>query len=169
MSDSEGVNTVSYEINQSLVNLYAKVWESLQHTQDSQQGLPKNTKGTIDVTQQSLVNDLWTIEESLTIKGIKSIAKYARVLSNEVTINNLLLLSNNESLRVTDIYTKLREVQQPQISSYLSDLRELDLATSTRKGKEAHYSLNNEVLTQVWAQFALLAPHIPAHTENNKK
>jgi DNA-binding transcriptional ArsR family regulator len=159
-----------YNINKSLIDLYAEAGKSLETTKSSQKDLPEALKINVQTIQESLNNILWE-EESPTIKGINSIATYARVLWHHVVQKILQTLewSEEKPLNVTDIFIKLRTVQQPQISHYLTILRKVDLVKTKPDGKEVYYSLNKEALIQAWEQFALLAPHIPAQTENIKK
>lgn len=71
-----------------------------------------------------------------------------RSVNHQLRQSTVDILTEHDSLTVTDIYIKLR-VEQSVASQHLAILRRAGIVESERKGKFIYYSLNHERLVQV--------------------
>jgi len=89
--------------------------------------------------------------------AIKNAAMTLRSINHKLRQQILKLLEENKRMKVTDIYVKLR-LEQSVASQHLAILRQANIVSTERMGKEIYYSLNNNRIEQV----ALFANRIAA-------
>ena len=89
--------------------------------------------------------------------AIKNAAMTLRSINHKLRQQILKLLEENKRMKVTDIYVKLR-LEQSVASQHLAILRQANIVSTERMGKEIYYSLNNNRIDQV----ALFANRIAA-------
>lgn len=80
---------------------------------------------------------------NLNLPRLKNAARVLRALNHPLRLNIVTLISDNESLTVTQIYFKLR-IEQSVASQHLAILRESEILTANRAGKNIFYSLNQD-------------------------
>ena len=89
--------------------------------------------------------------------AIKNATMTLRSINHKLRQQILKLLEENKRMKVTDIYVKLR-LEQSVASQHLAILRQANIVSTERMGKEIYYSLNNNRIEQV----ALFANRIGA-------
>ena len=89
---------------------------------------------------------------TLEYKEITVAVGILRAANHKLRQTILKLLSENQPMKVTDIYVKLR-LEQSVASQHLAILRKAKLVRAERDGKMIFYSLNNRRLTAL-AEFA---------------
>lgn len=80
---------------------------------------------------------------NLNLPRLKKAARILRALNHPLRLNIVTLIGENESLTVTQIYFKLR-IEQSVASQHLAILRESEILTATRSGKNIFYSINED-------------------------
>lgn len=79
---------------------------------------------------------------------IRKAALVLRAINHELRQNIIKLLSENETMVVTDIYVKLR-IEQSVASQHLAILRKAGVVETKREGKFINYSLNEDRLKEI--------------------
>ena len=82
--------------------------------------------------------------------AVKNAAMTLRALDHKLRQQILKLLNENKSMKVTDIYVKLR-LEQSVASQHLDKLRRAKIVSTERIGREIFYSLNSARIEQVAA------------------
>ncbi|MFQ5709008.1 MAG: ArsR/SmtB family transcription factor [bacterium] len=83
---------------------------------------------------------------------IKRASKILRLISEESKLRIMLLLAKEGHCRVTDISEALN-INQTTISHHLALLRNADLVTATRDGKNILYDINDPLWREMGKQF----------------
>lgn len=78
-------------------------------------------------------------------KDLVNVVEFAKAIADE-TRQRIMRCCCCERLTVGDITTKIG-VSQPTVSHHLAVLRDADLVTAEREGRETFYSLNQERIT----------------------
>ena len=79
---------------------------------------------------------------------IKKAAAILRAVNHKLRQNIIRVLEEKEHLTVTEIYVRLR-IEQSVASQHLAVLRRAEFVKTTRDGKNIHYSLNQQRLSDV--------------------
>lgn len=77
------------------------------------------------------------------VNNIKTAKKVIRALDHPMRQDIINLLNIKGSMSVTELYVAFR-VDQPQMSSQLSILRDVGIVDANRLGKEREYSVNKK-------------------------
>lgn len=85
---------------------------------------------------------------------------FCRAMGDETRQEILHLLEQRGELRVGDIVRAFKKSSQPTISHHLKILKQEQLVTSRRDGKEIYYALNEENVAECCGQ--LFARFVPA-------
>ena len=72
--------------------------------------------------------------------------KFFRAVSDRHRQKILTLLKKHNTLNASDIVRYIK-LSQPTISHHLGLLKQADLLTSVKKGKEVYYSLNKKMIS----------------------
>lgn len=83
--------------------------------------------------------------------AVKSAAMTLRAINHKLRQQIIKLLNEQKTMKVTEIYVKLR-LEQSVASQHLAILRRANIVNTVRDGKFIHYSLNPEKIASV-AQF----------------
>ena len=83
---------------------------------------------------------------------IKRAVKVLRLISEESKLRIMLLLAKEGACRVTDI-ADILGMNQSTVSHHLSLLRNADLVTTTRDGKNIFYDINDVTWRQMGREF----------------
>lgn len=83
--------------------------------------------------------------------AVKSAAMTLRAINHKLRQQIVKLLNEQKTMKVTEIYVKLR-LEQSVASQHLAILRRANIVNTVRDGKFIHYSLNPEKIASV-AQF----------------
>jgi len=82
---------------------------------------------------------------------------FCRAIGDETRQGILQLLQEKGELSVTEIAAAFKRVRQPTISHHLKILRNEELVTARRQGKQVLYSLNadnvEECCGMLWSRF----------------
>lgn len=95
--------------------------------------------------------------------AVKSAAMTLRAINHKLRQQIIRLLNENNTMKVTEIYVKLR-LEQSVASQHLAILRRANVVNTIRDGKFIHYSLNHNKIASV-AKF--VNDMIGANTQNN--
>lgn len=87
-------------------------------------------------------------KSSIDIKKLEDAASRLRVLSHPMRIAIIELLSENNKMNVTEIYSKLK-IEQAAASHHLSMLKNKGMLKSKREGRNTLYFLKQEALQQI--------------------
>jgi DNA-binding transcriptional ArsR family regulator len=93
--------------------------------------------------------------ETLTAKRLKFASNVLRAINHPLRMQFVHLIDQNGKLTVTQIYFKMR-IEQSVASQHLAILREAEVLTATRKGKNIFYSVNNAKLEAIAETLELL-------------
>ena len=88
------------------------------------------------------------ILSGFTPKRMKFAANVIRAVNHPLRMNFIKLIDEHEKLTVTQIYFKMR-IEQSVASQHLAILREAEVLTATRKGKNIFYSVNEPKLEAI--------------------
>lgn len=80
--------------------------------------------------------------------AVKSAAMTLRAINHKLRQQIIKLLNEHKSMKVTDIYVKLR-LEQSVASQHLAILRRANIVNTIRDGKFIHYSLNPDKIASV--------------------
>lgn len=80
--------------------------------------------------------------------AVKSAAMTLRAINHKLRQQIIRLLNENKTMKVTDIYVKLR-LEQSVASQHLAILRRANVVNTVRDGKFIHYSLNHDKIASV--------------------
>ena len=93
-----------------------------------------------------------------------SCVEFCRALADDTRQRILQLLMDVDELSVSQIVAAFH-VSQPTISHHLALLRQIDLVTSRKDGKQVYYALNRERVVaccgRLMARFDPSAPRLP--------
>lgn len=92
------------------------------------------------------------VEEFFPEKYIKQAVKILKLISEESKLRIMLLLAKEGTKRVTDI-SDILHMNQTTVSHHLSLLRNADLVTTKRDGKNIFYDINDELWRELGKQF----------------
>ncbi len=92
------------------------------------------------------------VEEFFPEKYIKQAVKILKLISEESKLRIMLLLAKEGTKRVTDI-SDILHMNQTTVSHHLSLLRNADLVTTKRDGKNIYYDINDELWRELGKQF----------------
>lgn len=84
----------------------------------------------------------------LDINKLEMAASRLRAIAHPMRIAIISLLDEHNKLSVTEIYTAL-DIEQASASHHLNILKTKGVLVSKRKGKKIHYSLKNEILSEI--------------------
>ena len=82
------------------------------------------------------------------VHNLKKAALVYRAINHKLRQQMLVLVHQNESFTVTEIYTKLR-IEQSVASQHLAILRRAGLMVTKREGKKIFYSVHYERVKEV--------------------
>lgn len=94
--------------------------------------------------------------------AVKSAAMTLRAINHKLRQQIVKLLNENKTMKVTEIYVKLR-LEQSVASQHLAILRRANIVNTVRDGKFIHYALNPDKIASV-AKF--VGDLVNAHTES---
>ena len=97
--------------------------------------------------------------------AVKSAAMTLRAINHKLRQQIIKLLNENKTMKVTEIYVKLR-LEQSVASQHLAILRRANIVNTVRDGKFIHYSLNPDKIASV-AKF--VADMVNSNAENKNK
>jgi DNA-binding transcriptional ArsR family regulator len=80
--------------------------------------------------------------------AVKSAAMTLRAINHKLRQQIIKLLNEHNTMKVTEIYVKLR-LEQSVASQHLAILRRANVVNTIRDGKFIHYSLNPEKIASV--------------------
>jgi len=80
--------------------------------------------------------------------AVKSAAMTLRAINHKLRQQIIKLLNENKTMKVTEIYVKLR-LEQSVASQHLAILRRANVVITVRDGKFIHYSLNHDRIAAV--------------------
>lgn len=80
--------------------------------------------------------------------AVKSAAMTLRAINHKLRQQIIKLLNEHKTMKVTEIYVKLR-LEQSVASQHLAILRRANIVNTIRDGKFIHYSLNPEKIASV--------------------
>ena len=80
--------------------------------------------------------------------AVKSAAMTLRAINHKLRQQIIKLLNENKTMKVTEIYVKLR-LEQSVASQHLAILRRADIVITERDGKFIHYALNHARIASV--------------------
>ncbi|MDI9320772.1 MAG: metalloregulator ArsR/SmtB family transcription factor [Phycisphaerales bacterium] len=80
--------------------------------------------------------------------AVKSAAMTLRAINHKLRQQIIKLLNENKTMKVTEIYVKLR-LEQSVASQHLAILRRASIVNTIRDGKFIHYSLNHDKIASV--------------------
>lgn len=86
--------------------------------------------------------------EQLDINDLKQASRIFRAINHPLRLSIIRLVEEFRRLTVTQIYFKLR-VEQSVASQHLAILREADILSAEREGKNIYYSLNESRLKAI--------------------
>ena len=86
--------------------------------------------------------------EQLEMEDLKLATKIFRALNHPLRLSIVRLIEEHGRLSVTQIYFKLR-IEQSVASQHLAILRECDVLTSHRDGKNIYYAINPARLSAI--------------------
>ncbi len=93
-------------------------------------------------------------------KDMLDVVEFAKAIADD-TRQQIMKLCCCQRLTVSDITTQIG-VSQPTVSHHLAILRDADLVTAEREGRETYYSLNCERITVCCGKLMLtFAPQEP--------
>ena len=72
-----------------------------------------------------------------------------RTMGHPIRLSIIELLSTNEKLTVTELYSKL-EIDQPIASHHLRIMKRANILKSSKDGKNAYYSLASQSIKQIF-------------------
>ncbi len=84
----------------------------------------------------------------ISVEKLELAASKLRAISHPMRIAIIDLLSQKESMSVTEIYNALG-IEQATASHHLNVLKGKNILVSKRKGKKIFYSLRNHTLTEI--------------------
>lgn len=101
---------------------------------------------------------------------MEKLLNFARVLADETRQEIMLLLCCHE-LSVTELVMKLaangRELTQPTVSHHLTELRNAELVTVRKEGRQTFYTLNQqEVYVCCGKIMTCFAPNVSLDSES---
>ncbi|MFN3530391.1 MAG: ArsR/SmtB family transcription factor [Bacteroidia bacterium] len=91
---------------------------------------------------------LQTSMDQLDLEDLKLATKVFRAINHPLRLNIVRLIEEHGRLSVTQIYFKLR-IEQSVASQHLAILRDSDVVTASRDGKNIHYSINPSRLNAI--------------------
>jgi DNA-binding transcriptional ArsR family regulator len=97
--------------------------------------------------------------------AVKSAAMTLRAINHKLRQQIIKLLNENKTMKVTEIYVKLR-LEQSVASQHLAILRRANIVNTIRDGKFIHYSLNPDKIASV-AKF--VSDMVNSNAENKNK
>ncbi|MCC6186565.1 MAG: helix-turn-helix transcriptional regulator [Chitinophagaceae bacterium] len=97
--------------------------------------------------------------------AVKSAAMTLRAINHKLRQQIIKLLNEQKTMKVTEIYVKLR-LEQSVASQHLAILRRANIVNTVRDGKFIHYSLNPEKIASV-AQFVTDMVNAQKEMSNN--
>jgi DNA-binding transcriptional ArsR family regulator len=97
----------------------------------------------ISVVHEGIVN-----HAKLDYAAVKKASLVLRSIDHALRQQIIQLLAEKKSIRVTNIYVKLR-VEQSFASHLLGKLRDQQIVVAKRKGKEIYYSLDHARIAEV--------------------
>jgi DNA-binding transcriptional ArsR family regulator len=97
--------------------------------------------------------------------AVKSAAMTLRAINHKLRQQIIKLLNENKTMKVTEIYVKLR-LEQSVASQHLAILRRANIVNTVRDGKFIHYSLNPDKIASV-AKF--VSDMVNSNAENKNK
>src|SRR3954467_6471530 len=80
--------------------------------------------------------------------AVKSAAMTLRAINHKLRQQIIKLLNENKTMKVTEIYVKLR-LEQSVASQHLAILRRANIVITERDGKFIHYALNHARIAAV--------------------
>jgi DNA-binding transcriptional ArsR family regulator len=80
--------------------------------------------------------------------AVKSAAMTLRAINHKLRQQIVKLLNENKTMKVTEIYVKLR-LEQSVASQHLAILRRANIVNTVRDGKFIHYALNPDKIASV--------------------
>lgn len=96
---------------------------------------------------------------------------FCKALGDETRQRILEILQREGELCVTDLVAAF-EVSQPTISHHLNFLKQANLVTSRREGKQIYYSLKQDNITEccglLWAKFVPTTLDLTEYVEPEK-
>ena len=84
----------------------------------------------------------------ISIEKLELAASKLRAISHPMRIAIIDLLSQKDSMSVTEIYNAL-DIEQATASHHLNILKGKNILVSKREGKKIFYSLRNHTLTEI--------------------
>lgn len=97
--------------------------------------------------------------------AVKSAAMTLRAINHKLRQQIIKLLNENKTMKVTEIYVKLR-LEQSVASQHLAILRRANIVITERDGKFIHYALNHERIASV-AKFVTDMVNSAHESKNN--
>lgn len=105
---------------------------------------------TLMTNNSLLINKLEGSTEQIKLDyvAVKSAALTLRAVNHKLRQQIIRLLNENGTMKVTEIYVKLR-LEQSVASQHLAILRRASIVNTIRDGKFIHYSLNHDKIANV--------------------
>lgn len=91
--------------------------------------------------------------------------KIAKLLSNDLRLQILCLLQENGAATVTEIMNALH-AEQSRVSHQLSELREYQMISATRSGRQITYALTDPHMMELLNDLLEHANHVRLHREH---
>ncbi|MBJ7695592.1 ArsR family transcriptional regulator [Weissella confusa] len=91
--------------------------------------------------------------------------KIAKLLANDLRLQILCLLQENGAATVTEIMNALH-VEQSRVSHQLSELREYQMISATRSGRQITYALTDPHMMELLNDLLEHANHVRLHREH---
>lgn len=103
-------------------------------------------------------NIILELKQIVNTELVKKAAKIIRSINHPLRQSMINLISQSQSMNVTDLYVKLR-IEQSVASQHLKILRSSQIVKTRREGKQIYYSVNHDRITQIMNYADTLVNH----------